>query len=63
VCQSRSGSSIPVERRVRARWWRVPEDYEYSGYRAYLGVDRAGLVDTEAVLRHFGAKKKRAVEV
>src|SRR2546427_1874136 len=47
---------------VRAKMVARPEDYEYSGHRAYLGVDRAGLVDTEAVLRHFGAKKKRAVE-
>ena len=40
-----------------------PEDFEYSGHRAYLGLDRSGLVDTEPVLRHFGANKKRAVEV
>jgi hypothetical protein len=40
-----------------------PEDYEYSGHRAYLGLDRTGLVDAEPVLRHFGASKKRAVEV
>jgi putative transposase len=40
-----------------------PEDFEYSGHRAYLGLDRSGLVDTEPVLRHFGATKKRAVEV
>lgn len=39
-----------------------PEDYEYSGHRAYLGLDTTGLVDTEPVLRHFGASKKRAVE-
>ena len=40
-----------------------PEDFEYSGHRAYLGLDRSGLVDTEPVLRHFGASKKRAIEV
>ena len=40
-----------------------PEDFEYSGHRAYLGLGRTGLVDTEPVLRHFGATKKRAVEV
>ena len=39
-----------------------PEDFEYSGHRAYLGLDKTGLVDTEPVLRHFGATKKRAVE-
>jgi putative transposase len=40
-----------------------PEDFEYSGHRAYPGLDKTGLVDTEPVLRHFGATKKRAVEV
>jgi hypothetical protein len=40
-----------------------PEEYEYSGHRAYLGLDRPGLVDTEPVLRHFGATKRRAIEV
>jgi len=40
-----------------------PEDFEYSGHRAYLGLDKTGLVDTEPVLRHFGATKKRAIEV
>ena len=40
-----------------------PEDYEYSGHRAYLGSDKSGLVDVEPVLRHFGGTKRRAVEV
>jgi putative transposase len=48
---------------VRAKMVARPEDYEYSGHRAYLGMDRSGLVDAEPVLRHFGANKKRAVEV
>jgi putative transposase len=48
---------------VRARMVKRPEDFEYSGHRAYLGLDRSGMVDTEAVLRHFGATKKRAVAV
>jgi hypothetical protein len=48
---------------VRARIVRRPEDFEYSGHRAYLGLHKSGLVDTEPVLRHFGATKKRAVEV
>ena len=39
-----------------------PEDYQYSGHRAYLGLDKTGLVDAEPVLRHFGATRKRAVE-
>ncbi len=47
---------------VRARIVKRPEDYEYSGHRAYLGLDKTGLVDTEPVLRHFGAGKKQAVE-
>ncbi len=47
---------------VRARMVKRPEHFEYSGHRAYLGLDRTGLVDTEPVLRHFGATKKRAVE-
>ncbi len=40
-----------------------PEDYEYSGHRSYLGLDTSGLVDAEPVLRHFGANKRKAVEV
>jgi len=40
-----------------------PEDYEYSGHRSYLGLDSSGLVDAEPVLRHFGANKRKAVEV
>jgi hypothetical protein len=40
-----------------------PEDYEYSGHRSYLGLDRSGLVDAEPVLRHFGANKRKAVEL
>ena len=48
---------------VRARIVKRPERFEYSGHRAYLGLDRSRLVDAEAVLRHFGGTKKRAVEV
>ena len=48
---------------VRAKMVKRPEDFEYSGHRAFLGLDRSALVDTEPVLRHFGATKKRAVEV
>jgi len=47
---------------VRARMVKRAEDYEYSGHRAYLGLDKTGLVDTEPVLRHFGGRKKLAVE-
>ena len=48
---------------VRAKMVKRPEEYEYSGHRAYIGVDKSGLVDTEPVLRHFGGNKKRAEEV
>jgi hypothetical protein len=34
-----------------------PEDYEYSSHRAYLGLESAGIVDADPVLRHFGARK------
>ena len=47
---------------VRAKIVKRPENYEYSGHRAYIGEDTSGLVDTEPVLRHFGGTKKRAVE-
>jgi REP-associated tyrosine transposase len=47
---------------VRAKLVKRPEDFEHSGHRAYLGLDKCGLVDSEPVLRHFGGTKKRAVE-
>ncbi|HWC77181.1 MAG TPA: transposase, partial [Blastocatellia bacterium] len=48
---------------VRAKMVARPEDFGYSGHRAYLGLDRSGLLDTEPVLRHFGATRKRAIEM
>jgi putative transposase len=39
------------------------EEYEYSGHRAYIGLEVSGLVDVKPVLRHFGGTKRRAVEV
>ena len=42
---------------------RRPQDYQYSGHRAYIGRETTGLVDTEPVLRHFGGTKARAVEM
>jgi REP element-mobilizing transposase RayT len=48
---------------VRAKMVKRPEDFSYSGHRAYLGLDKSGLVDTGPVLRHFGATGKRAVQV
>lgn len=47
---------------VRAKMVRQPEQYPYSSHRAYLGLEAAGIVDVEPVLRHFGAKKKVARE-
>ena len=47
---------------VRARMVDKPEQYQYSGHRAYLGLEPAGIVDVDPVLRHFGAKKKLARE-
>ena len=39
-----------------------PAQYQYSSHRAYLGLEAAGIVDVEPVLRHFGAKKQLARE-
>ncbi len=47
---------------VRARMVGKPEQYQYSGHRAYLGLEPATIVDVDPVLRHFGVKKKLAQE-
>lgn len=47
---------------VRAGMLRRPEQYKYSGHRAYLGLDAAGMLDVDPVLRHFGAQKAFARE-
>jgi REP element-mobilizing transposase RayT len=47
---------------VRAKLVNKPSGYRYSSHRAYLGLDRPGMVDIEPVLRHFGATKKLALE-
>jgi REP-associated tyrosine transposase len=47
---------------VRAKLARRPEDYPYSGHRAYLGLDKTGLVDVQPLLRGFGARKQVARE-
>ena len=46
---------------VRARMVTAPEEYRYSSHRAYIGVEPAGLVDVDPVLRHFGSKREAAV--
>ena len=45
---------------VRAGIVTRPEDYKYSSHRAYLGLEPAGIVDVDPVLRHFGASKEVA---
>src|SRR5437660_5689124 len=45
---------------VRAGMVELPEQYQYSGHRAYLGLAPAGVLDVDPVLRHFGAKKTLA---
>ncbi|HSQ24172.1 MAG TPA: transposase [Pyrinomonadaceae bacterium] len=47
---------------VRAKMVSTPEQYQFSSHRAYLGLEAAGIVDVEPVLRHFGAKKQLARE-
>ena len=47
---------------VRAKMVSTPEQYRFSGHRAYLGMELAGIVDVDPVLRHFGAKKGLARE-
>lgn len=47
---------------VRAGIVDAPEKYPYSGHRAYLGLEPAGVLDIDPVLRHFGAKKQLARE-
>src|SRR5438552_15027945 len=47
---------------MRAKMVSQPEQYQYSSHRAYLGLEAAGIVDVDPVLRHFGAKKKLARE-
>jgi hypothetical protein len=45
---------------VRAGMVERPEQYKYSGHRAYLGLEPAGILDVDPVLRHFGATRKVA---
>ena len=47
---------------LRARMVRKAERYPWSSQKAYLGIDPAGVVDVDPVLRLFGAKKAKARE-
>jgi REP element-mobilizing transposase RayT len=42
---------------VRAKMVKMPEEYPYSSHRAYIGIEAAGTVDVDPVLRRFGARK------
>lgn len=41
---------------------RKVENYPYTSHRAYMGIDRAGMVDVDPVLRRFGPRKAVARE-
>jgi REP element-mobilizing transposase RayT len=47
---------------VRARLVQRPEDWAWSGHRAYIGIDHSRLADVDPLLRRFGAKKNQARE-
>lgn len=42
---------------VKAKMVSRAEEYRFSSHRAYLGLDPAGPLDVDTVLRHFGSKK------
>jgi REP element-mobilizing transposase RayT len=48
---------------VRAKMVRRAEAYRWSSHRAYLGLEKCPWLDSDEVLRYFGAKRKRAVEM
>jgi len=45
---------------VRAKMVESVEEYPYSSHRAYLGIEPAGIVDIDPVLRLFGSKREEA---
>lgn len=47
---------------VRSRMVRKVENYPYSSHRAYMGLEPAGIVDVDPLLRRFGARKAVARE-
>jgi putative transposase len=47
---------------IRARMVRKVENYPYSSHRSYMGLEPAGIVDVDPVLRRFGAKRSVARE-
>jgi putative transposase len=47
---------------VRAKMVRKVESYPFSSHRAYMGLEPAGPVDVDPVLRRFGARRSVARE-
>jgi putative transposase len=45
---------------VRAKMVANAQEYPYSSHRAYVGLDNAGIVDVDPVLRLFAAKRQIA---
>ncbi len=45
---------------VKAKMVATASEYPFSSHRAYLGLDPAGPVDVDTVLRHFGVQKAAA---
>ena len=66
LCQSDSYLSQLVRyihlNPIRAKMVGLAEDYPFSSQRAYLGLEAAGIVDVDPVLRHFGPVKEIARE-
>lgn len=47
---------------IRAKMVRKVENYPFSSHRAYMGLEPAGIVDIDPVLRRFAARKSVARE-
>lgn len=47
---------------VRAKMVERPEEYPHSSHRGYLALEPVGIVDVDPVLRHFGPRKRLAME-
>jgi putative transposase len=48
---------------VRAKIVKDPSRYRWSSHRAYLGLERSDIVDTDFVLSQFSKNRKRAVQL
>lgn len=61
ICQSESYLTTLVRyihlNPVKAKMVATAAEYPFSSHRTYLGIDPAGPVDVDSVLRHFGSKK------